>query len=135
METQESSRLNQRIFHLPDGPEQDARDGAMRAAMAAEREGKPIPDGNPNQWADRTKNRILFDYDAYAQVKQWWTTGGGRRRIEALAVDEPDEYYHPPQAPSLWLSSFSADWSFKPTVFIPAIALSAITAAIFTLTI
>jgi len=57
----------------------------MRVAMAAELEGKPIPDGNPNQWADRTKSRAQFDYDAYAEVERWWTTGGGRRRIEGLA--------------------------------------------------
>ena len=55
----------------------------MRAAMAAELEGKPIPDGNPNQLADRTKNHIQFDYDAYAEVEQWWASGG-RERIEAL---------------------------------------------------
>ena len=57
----------------------------MRAAMAAEMEHKPIPDGNPNQWADRTKSRIQFGYDAYAEVERWWTTDGGRQRIEALA--------------------------------------------------
>ena len=56
--TQELSRLNQKIFHPPDGPDQWARDDAMRTAMAAELEGKPIPDRNPNQWADRTKSRI-----------------------------------------------------------------------------
>ncbi|KAF8490551.1 FAD/NAD-P-binding domain-containing protein [Russula emetica] len=81
--TQESSRLNQKIFHLLDGPEQRARDDAMRAAMAAELEGKPIPDGNPNQWADVTKSRIQFDYDAYAEVERWWASGG-REQIEAL---------------------------------------------------
>jgi salicylate hydroxylase len=83
--TQESSRLNQKIFHLPDGTAQRARDDAMRAAMAAELEGDPIPDGNPNQWADRTKNRAQFDYDADAEVERWWM-GGGRRRIEALGA-------------------------------------------------
>ena len=56
----------------------------MRTAMAAELEGKPVPDGNPNQWADRTKSQVQFDYDAYAEVERWWTSGG-RRRIEALA--------------------------------------------------
>ena len=56
----------------------------MRAAMAAELEGKSIPDGNPNQCADKTKTRIQFDYDAYAEVERWWM-GGGRERIEALA--------------------------------------------------
>ena len=59
----------------------------MRTAMAAELDegGKPIStDGNPNQWADRTKSRIQFGYDAYAEVDRWWTAGG-RERIEALA--------------------------------------------------
>jgi len=54
----------------------------MRAAMAAELEGKSIPDGNPNQCAEKTKTRIQFDYDAYAEVERWWM-GGGRERIEA----------------------------------------------------
>jgi salicylate hydroxylase len=75
--------LNQKIFHLLDGPDQRARDDAMRAAMAAELEGRPIPDGNPNQWADRTKNHIQFDYDAYAEVERWWASGG-REQVEAL---------------------------------------------------
>ena len=33
--TQASSRLNQTIFHLPDGPDQEARDFQMRKAMEA----------------------------------------------------------------------------------------------------
>ena len=57
----------------------------MRAAMAAELEGRPIPDGNPNQWADRTKNQNQFDYDAYGEVERWWTSGG-REQIEALGA-------------------------------------------------
>jgi hypothetical protein len=57
----------------------------MSVAMAAELEDKPIPDGNPNEWADRTKSRVQFDYDAYAEVERWWTSGGGRQHIEALA--------------------------------------------------
>jgi len=79
-----SSRLNQTIFHLPDGPEQRARDDAMREAMAAELNGTSVPGGNPNQWADHTKSRIQFDYDAYGEVEKWWTCGG-KERIEALA--------------------------------------------------
>ncbi len=55
----------------------------MRAAMAAELEGKPIADGNPNQFSDRKKNNIQFDYDAYAEVEGWWVSGG-REQIEAL---------------------------------------------------
>jgi len=56
----------------------------MREAMAAELEGKPIPDGNPNQWADWKKSPIQFDYGTYAEVELWWTARG-QRRIEALA--------------------------------------------------
>jgi len=61
----------------------------MRTAMAAELEDKSIPDGNPNQWADRTKSQVQFDYDAYAEVERWWMSGGGRARIEALAASGP----------------------------------------------
>ena len=89
--TQEASRLNQKIFHLLDGPEQRSRDDAMRAAMAAEHDGRPIPDGNPNQLADRTKNHIQFDYDAYAEVEQWWESGG-QEQIEALRSHSDEGY-------------------------------------------
>ncbi|KAH9979482.1 hypothetical protein BGW80DRAFT_1164422 [Lactifluus volemus] len=94
--TQESSRLNQKIFHLHDGPEQRERDEAMRAAMHAELDGQPIPDGNPNQWADRTKSKVQFDYDAYAEVDRWWMTGGGREHIEALAQHPTSRVQSPP---------------------------------------
>jgi salicylate hydroxylase len=87
--TQESSRLNQKIFHLPDGPEQRARDDGMRAAMAAELESTAIPDGNSNQWADRSKNSVQYDYDAYAEVERWWESGG-REQIEVLAEHSDD---------------------------------------------
>ena len=71
----------------------------MRTAMAAELDndhderggGKPSisTDGNPNQWADRTKSRIQFGYDAYAEVERWWSAGG-RERIEALGGNDGD---------------------------------------------
>lgn len=35
-ETQKQSRLNQHIFHLPDGPAQQERDDSMRRAMETE---------------------------------------------------------------------------------------------------
>jgi salicylate hydroxylase len=66
----------------------------MRAAMAAELEGKPIPDGNPNQWADCTKNRFQFDYDAYAEVERWWASGGGREQVEALGGNDGGSSRH-----------------------------------------
>ena len=55
--TQDSFLLNQKIFHLPDGPDQRARDDGGRIEGP---EGKPIPGRNPKQWVDRTKSQIRF---------------------------------------------------------------------------
>ncbi|CAE7183515.1 unnamed protein product [Rhizoctonia solani] len=84
-ESQKSARLNQFIFHLPDGPEQLARDGDMSQAMEWEQawlsreKGKNgvlkeerIWAGNMNQWADQTKNKLQFGYDAFEAVEEWW---------------------------------------------------------------
>ena len=78
---QESSRLNQHIFHLPDGPEQRERDENMRKAMALELAEKTTElqresAGNHNQWADKTKSNVLFGYDADAEVDKWWASHG-----------------------------------------------------------
>ncbi|OJT05234.1 3-hydroxybenzoate 6-hydroxylase 1 [Trametes pubescens] len=86
-ETQRQSRLNQKIFHLPDGPEQEKRDAGMRQAMEAElrkmqggANGAPEDalEGSPNQWADPKKNAAQFAYDADAVVERWWRTMGER---------------------------------------------------------
>lgn len=114
--TQASSRLNQHIFHLPDGPDQEARDASMRAAYRAERRrwGLPVPppegkggatslkndeesfkaDGNSNQWADQKKNVAQFGYDADRAVEEWWREKGEKmcRRLEEAAKEEPREY-------------------------------------------
>ncbi|KAF9561912.1 FAD/NAD(P)-binding domain-containing protein [Agrocybe pediades] len=71
------SRMNQRIFHLPDGPEQEARDESMRQATVAaikEANGEPADDcvGSQNQWADKQKNDRVFGYDIDAEVDKWW---------------------------------------------------------------
>jgi salicylate hydroxylase len=70
-ETQRQSRANQKIFHLDDGPEQEARDGDMRIAAAqelrrAEREAAGLDDdtedtssGNANQWVSAAF--LMFD--------------------------------------------------------------------------
>lgn len=82
-ETQASSRLNQKIFHYEDGPDQEARDADMRRAMkvelarmSGEAGGEPVLEGNSNQWADQKKNAIQFGYDADAVVDQWWSAVG-----------------------------------------------------------
>ncbi|KAG9124299.1 hypothetical protein FRC07_012099 [Ceratobasidium sp. 392] len=95
-ESQKSARLNQFIFHLPDGPAQEARDADMGRAMEwvqerLRREQEPLDgrpkhkapavedqkwEGNMNQWADQTKNKYQFGYDAYKAVDEWWNAGG-----------------------------------------------------------
>ena len=81
--TQASSLLNQHIFHLPDGPEQERRDADMRQAMETEfrmLKGEQVDegmmDGSYNQWADRKKNNEQFGYDADAEAEKWWATVG-----------------------------------------------------------
>ncbi|VDC03434.1 unnamed protein product [Peniophora sp. CBMAI 1063] len=78
-EAQLSSRLNQHIFHLSDGPEQEARDESMRKAMANEAiypAPARLPEssglGSANQWADRSKNIEAFGYDADKAAQEWW---------------------------------------------------------------
>ena len=81
-DTQVSSRLNQKIFHLPDGPEQLKRDTEMRRAMEAElqylKDGivRGEAEGNPNQWADKRKNILQFGYDADGIADRWWKEHG-----------------------------------------------------------
>lgn len=100
-ETQASSRLNQKIFHHPDGPEQERRDASMRAAMEVElakvrdssaigRESKTnfSGEGNSNQWADQRKNREQFGYDADAEAERWWRDEGETACKQAVILAE-----------------------------------------------
>ena len=85
-ETQNQSRLNQKIFHLPDGPEQEARDADMRRAAEVElrrlRSGgaggaaAEAFQGSANQWADAKKSEVQFMYDADEAAERWWREGG-----------------------------------------------------------
>ena len=116
--TQETSALNKYIFHLDDGPEQEARDASMRRAMLAEERAEaaeaesacaaPTPASevksagsggsggfprarnaeNANQWADRKKNQIQYGYDADAEVEKWWIAEGERQLRRLLGHDE-----------------------------------------------
>lgn len=84
-DTQLSSRLNQRIFHYEDGPEQEARDASMREAMLqTSKDGSAetvVADysGNANQWADKRKNVVQFSYDAELEAEKWWQEIGRNR--------------------------------------------------------
>jgi salicylate hydroxylase len=76
--TQASSRQNQHIFHLDDGPDQEARDKVMREVMS----GAISTEGNLNQWADEKKNLLQFSYDADCEVDSFWAKHGAE--IERL---------------------------------------------------
>ncbi|KAJ6481022.1 FAD/NAD-P-binding domain-containing protein [Mycena sanguinolenta] len=92
-DTQLASRLNQKVFHLLDGPEQEARDISMRRGMESslrEERGEISRDDlaeNANVWADRSKNRIQFLYDAEVEAEQWWRSAGKKWSLsETLAL-------------------------------------------------
>lgn len=101
--TQRASRLNQRLFHLPDGPGQEGRDASMRAAMAKELERVRIErelrkatmgDGDEgvehaNQWADKRKNDEAFGYDADEEAEKWWVENGAKLCAEAVSTARP----------------------------------------------
>lgn len=52
------------VYHLPDGPEQEARDAELKA--------NPPRVGCPNRWADPKFRDFLFDYDAFAEAERGW---------------------------------------------------------------
>ena len=98
-ETQNQSRLNQKIFHLPDGTEQEVRDADMRRAAEVElrrvREGGAAAEafqGSANQWADRAKNDAQFGYDADEEVDRWWAEEGMAmlRSLNGVRTFSPD---------------------------------------------
>jgi salicylate hydroxylase len=64
---QEASLFNGKIWHYPDGPEQRARDEAM----------KPEVDGqhfvtSPNQWSDPTTQLWLYKFNAKVDIDSRW---------------------------------------------------------------
>ncbi|KKY15207.1 putative salicylate hydroxylase [Diplodia seriata] len=66
-QVQQASFVNGRIFHFPDGPEQRARDEAMRA----EAEGRHYIQ-SPNGLSDPTTQIWLYSHDAEAEARKAW---------------------------------------------------------------
>ena len=64
---QEASLINGKLWHFPDGPEQEARDEAMRP----ETEGRSF-DESPNQWSDPLTQKWCYGYDAEEAVSKAW---------------------------------------------------------------
>lgn len=56
---QEASLINGKLWHFADGPEQEARDAAMRPEV----EGLHF-DESPNQWSDPVTQAWCYGYDA-----------------------------------------------------------------------
>ena len=56
---QEASLINGKLWHFADGPEQEARDRAMRPEV----EGRTF-DESPNQWSDPVTQDWCYNYDA-----------------------------------------------------------------------
>jgi salicylate hydroxylase len=65
---QEASMVNAMIWHFPDGPEQRARDAAMRPEV----EGRSFQT-SPNQWSDPVTQAWAYGYDAEDAMQTCWT--------------------------------------------------------------
>ena len=64
---QEASLVNGKLWHFADGPEQEARDAAMKSQM--ERGGFETP----NQFSDTVTAQWTYGYDAEAEMRKAWT--------------------------------------------------------------
>ncbi|KAJ9400685.1 hypothetical protein DTO282F9_2253 [Paecilomyces variotii] len=64
---QSASLVNGKIWHFPDGPEQQKRDEAMRAEV----EGKQFQ-RSANQWSDPVTQWWCYGYDAEKAVREAW---------------------------------------------------------------
>ena len=61
---QQAGLVNGVVLHLPDGPQQQARD----AAMAAEVDDREFT-ASPNQWSDPRTAAWAYGYDAEVEIR------------------------------------------------------------------
>ncbi|KAK7061079.1 hypothetical protein VNI00_000814 [Paramarasmius palmivorus] len=61
---QEGSLDNRRLFHMPDGPEQLARDAAMLSVMEQMVQRTNLAQKDTSPWSNKSKNAEHFGYDA-----------------------------------------------------------------------
>lgn len=64
---QEASLVNGKLWHFADGPEQRARDAAMRPEV----EGLKVEE-SPNQWSDPVTAAWTYGYDAEEEARKAW---------------------------------------------------------------
>lgn len=69
---QQASLINGKIWHFADGPEQEARDRAMRPEVL----GLPFEE-SPNQWSDPETQRWAYGYDTVDVVASALTAPNG----------------------------------------------------------
>ncbi|KAL4932839.1 putative salicylate hydroxylase [Aspergillus undulatus] len=67
---QQSGSLNRITLHLPDGPEQEARDKQFRASLKG--------GSNPDKWSDRQTQEFLWGWDAEKAALETWEGLYGR---------------------------------------------------------
>ncbi|KAF9735030.1 hypothetical protein PMIN06_000802 [Paraphaeosphaeria minitans] len=63
---QEASLINGKLWHFADGPEQEARDTAMKSAMVGG------VDESPNQFCDPVTAQWTYGYDAEVEIREAW---------------------------------------------------------------
>ncbi|KAL4922310.1 hypothetical protein BDW62DRAFT_207621 [Aspergillus aurantiobrunneus] len=61
---QQSGSTNRITLHLPDGPEQEARDKQFRASLKG--------GSNPDKWSDRQTQEFLWGWDAEREALETW---------------------------------------------------------------
>jgi salicylate hydroxylase len=69
---QHASLINGKLWHFADGPEQEARDLAMRPEVL----GLPFEE-SPNQWSDPETQQWAYGYDAVQAVASALATQNG----------------------------------------------------------
>jgi salicylate hydroxylase len=69
---QQASLINGKIWHFADGPEQEARDLAMRPEVL----GLPFEE-SPNQWSDPETQKWAYGYDAVEAIALALTSQNG----------------------------------------------------------
>lgn len=69
---QTASLVNGKLWHFPDGAEQQARDRGMRAEV----EGKYFIEST-NQWSDPVTQLWTYGYDAEKELRKAWSSEGG----------------------------------------------------------
>ncbi|KAG8714729.1 hypothetical protein FRC08_011520 [Ceratobasidium sp. 394] len=68
---QKDSGANAEVFHLPDGPAQQARDEGWKSAGKV---GGTHGSGSQVILQPTISDKELYGYDAYAEVERWWHT-------------------------------------------------------------